>query len=361
MGYPRWEAGVLILGPWAERERFWGGGGPGPCPPSDKVRRPLPLRLRVGPYSWGLRLGGRAQSRPPLAVGERVRRSMKGSDRRLFVAASYLEVAGARPSHLLTLTIPASTWSVIPKEIRPGVFARARHEFFRRLAQHVRRRLHVPLAFLRWDEFTKAGVPHVHALLDLGGRLPQKDWEHLAREWVPEAWRRALRGAGLPIRRAPRTRLEALRHPDMRYAKSYAVKSSGSGGKAHQHRLPYPGRWGRSWDVGGPWRVLLREMRQEDHLGPEVVRLQGDALDLLVLQEALSELGAPVSLLSDFLPAVQVAAGPEPGTGEVLRRRLGRFWRSPSHREALFSALSLAGLLPPPFPSSASSSVVVPP
>lgn len=269
---------------------------------------------------------------------------------RLGVAVGYTRVLGLTPSHLLTLTIPLDAWTSLPQRARPLAYRKARSVFLHRFRQFLKRS-RLPWAGLRWDEFMGNGTPHLHALFDLGGRLPNTIWEKVARAWVPVAWEKALKEAGFTLRKSPRTQFHALRFGAIGYAVDYA-----SGGKKKkQKRFPFPGEWGRTWDLLGRWREEVRLARRADQHAPSV---PVDPLSVLVLMEALQQLALGGSenamrLVSRWLPLAQLVEsvfGGEVDPGEVLRSYASGFWRE-GDREVLREALSMADLpivVPPP-------------
>jgi hypothetical protein len=253
---------------------------------------------------------------------------MRGSLRRMAEATEMLELVGAEPSHMLTLTIPLDAWEAVKS---PRAWAEAKARFWRRWVYWARKHGYGRVGYFHWVEFTKKGVPHLHALFDLGGRLEAEAWETLARELIPTWWLKALREAGFPVESPPRTRLEALRHRDFRYARSYALKRE-------QKDFPFPGAWGRAWDTGGSWREELARARRRD--AEEAVSVCMDTLDWIVFKEALLEVMlrrgiwvvprslVPFALMSDF---PQYAAS--------------RVHSSPEARSLLIEALLLTGKL----------------
>ena len=336
---------------------------PGPRPLSIKLSRPLqeyPYRARFGPYRWAARWTWRGASPYTLEVpvGPRVRRWMDGSLARMAIALGYLQVLRLQPTHLLTLTVPRDTWYALPRDLRPQAYRKARAIFLHRLQQALRRKWKLPWAGLRWDEFQKNGVPHLHAYLDLGGKLPQETWEKLARGWIPQAWRGALEAAGFVLNVTPRTRLEYLRRAGTGYALGYAVSHSLR--KAHQKRFPYPGEWGRTWDFFGGWRGAVGAARRADRSAP-VVTLDLDQMLLLYLAMHDRALGAIsegeyelARLLSSWLPLFQVviaiAGGEPPDPDEVLRPYVGGFWRGEGEKELfrrIWEARQAEEVLPP--------------
>ena len=349
LGYPYVaQDGRVVLAPWS-----WDWQTYGPCPfPINVSGRGLgvPVRARFGPYRWTARWTWRGASSLPLEVrvGSRVRRHMEGSLARLAIALGYLRVLGLQPSHLLTLTIPRDAWFALPEDLRPKAYRAARQAFLHRFRQFLERQ-GLPWSGLRWDEFQRSGVPHMHAYLALGGRLPSPIWERLARSWIPVAWSKALQEAGFPVANIlPRTRLEHLRSSGTAYATGYAMAHSLR--KAHQKKFPYEAEWGRTWDLFGGWREALRKARSSDRQAPTVSL---DLLDLLVLFEALVEVGAPIGLLSRWLPLVQLVKGvlgDDLARDEVTRAWVGGFWMK-GEREAFQRAWKLADLPPLSLPS----------
>ena len=349
LGYPYVaQDGRVVLAPWS-----WDWQTYGPCLLAINVSGRglgVPVRARFGPYRWTARWTWRGSSSLPLEVrvGPRIRRHMEGSLARMAVALGYLRVLRLEPTHLLTLTIPLGVWQSLPQPARPLAYRQARQVFLHRFRQFLKR-YGLPWAGLRWDEFQKNGAPHLHAYLDLGGRLSDRSWEKVARSWIPVAWSKALQEAGFPVANIlPRTRLEHLRSSGMSYALGYAMAHSLR--KAHQKKFPYEAEWGRTWDLFGSWREALREARALDRQAPTVVL---DLLDLLVLYQALEEVEAPVMLRARWLPLVQLIRGVL-GEGlsrdEVVRAWVGGFWME-AEREAFRRAWKLADLPPLSLPS----------
>lgn len=287
-----------LLTPWFRRsglllriygeEGAWGDAweevGPPPKPDSWGLGacRPFNIadnrgwRLRLTPHRLTLRWAGRWKGRagrPPEHTGER--RSLAGSLRRMTEATRALEAAGIRPTHLLTLTLPPDVWERLPSDAeRIARWRGAHRKFLGALAKRLRRGGYSP-AWFWWVEFQGARkAPHLHLLLDLGGRLPDEEFRGWT-AWLTAEWGRAL---GVPAPYA--TRIEALRKAgpdgrgDFRYARAYAAKP-------RQKELPFPGPWGRTWGVGGPWRELLRDVRS----APASSWVLGDAEVVAVLLE----------------------------------------------------------------------------
>lgn len=233
---PRWD-----------KERSEGGA----CPIADISDKPGRWYLRVNRY--GISVGLRHRSRSRVA-GENtgLRRSMARSLSRLSWATHVLEHHGVRPTHMITLTLPPEAWEKRIEELGRDeavrLFLQARARFLDALRQRLRRGGGSGswLWFLEFQE--RRGAPHVHILLDLGGRLSSEEYQDWVK-WVEAEWSRAL---GVPTPYA--TRVEFLRKGDFRYARKYAAKPK-------QKSFPFPARWGRSWGVAGYWRELLRESR----------------------------------------------------------------------------------------------------
>jgi hypothetical protein len=173
-------------------------------------------------------------------------------------ATRYLEAAGIRPTHMLTLTLPPRVWErVIASEGRDEAVARYRRALTRFMdaLRHKLKRGGYSGSWFWWVEFQRRGAPHVHLLLDLGGKLTREAWAEWA-EWLTRAWAGAYEEDPAVFRAS--TRIEALRFGDLRYARAYALKTK-------QKEFPFSARWGRSWGVAGPWARALREAVREDH------------------------------------------------------------------------------------------------
>lgn len=183
---------------------------------------------------------------------------MRRSLARMARATRYLEVAGIRPTHMITLTLPPKVWEeVISSEGRDEAVARYRRALARFL-DALRKRLErggYTGSWFWWVEFQKRGAPHIHLLVDLGDRLPEADFRAWA-DWLTRAWARAYREDPEVFRAA--TRIEALRFGDLRYARAYATK-------VRQKDFPFEAKWGRSWGVAGPWAEALRNVVKEDY------------------------------------------------------------------------------------------------
>lgn len=253
---------------------------------------------------------------------------MAGSLRRMAEATEILELLGVEPSHMLTLTLPVDVWEAVKG---PRAWAKAKARFWRKWVYWSRKNGYKGAGYFHWVEFTKKGVPHLHALFDLGGYLDGAEWEKLARELIPTWWLEALQEAGFPIEKPPRTRLEALRHRDFRYARSYALKP-------HQKEFPFAGPWGRSWDTGGSWREKLREARRRDT--EEAVSIPMDTLDWLVFKEALLEV-----MLRRGVYVVPRSLVPFVVMSEFPQYAASRVHSSPEARSLLVEALLLTGKL----------------
>lgn len=229
------------------------GSGEGACPIvniSDKRRGKW--LVRVNQFGLSVRLvSGSGVRTPPGHNG--LRQRMAGSLARLGWATHVLESSGVMPTHMLTLTLPPAAWEKRIEELGRDeavrLFLQARAKFLDALRRRLRR------AGFRGDwlwflEFQgKRQAPHVHILLDLGGPLPEEAYREWV-DWITEEWSRVL---GVPAPYA--TRLESLRKADFRYVRKYASKAT-------QKELPFPAKWGRSWDTAGSWREILREARR---------------------------------------------------------------------------------------------------
>jgi hypothetical protein len=154
---------------------------------------------------------------------------------------------------MITLTLPPQAWEEkiqkIGEEVAVAEYLQARHRFLDTLARRLSRQGY-PGGWLWFQEFQeKRGAPHIHIILDLGGFLPQNEYQSW-KEWLTREWSRVL---GVPAPYA--TRIEALKKRDFRYTRKYASKPK-------QKNFPFPARWGRSWDTAGPWREILRQSRR---------------------------------------------------------------------------------------------------
>jgi hypothetical protein len=243
-------------------------------------------------------------------------------------ATEILELQGAEPSHMLTLTLPVDAWEAVKD---PAAWAKAKARFWRKWVYWSRKNGYKGAGYFHWEEFTKKGVPHLHALFDLGGRLDDAEWEELARELIPRWWLEALQEAGFPVSAPPRTRLEALRHRDFRYARSYALKRE-------QKEFPFAGPWGRSWDTGGSWREELRQARRRDT--EEAISIPMDTLDWIVFKEALLEV-----MLRRGVYVVPRSLVPFVAMSEYPQYAASRVHSSPEARSLLVEALLLTGKL----------------
>lgn len=184
-------------------------------------------------------------------------------------ATRYLEVAGARPTHMLTLTLPPVVWEEVISsegaEVAVARYRRALARFMDTLRKRLRRGGYTGSWFW-WVEFQRRGAPHVHLLVDLGDRLPEADFRAWA-EWLTGAWARAWEADPGTFRAS--TRIEALRFQDLRYARAYAVKPGQKG-------FPFPAPWGRSWGVAGAWARALREAVRKDYEAASRYVLEAD-------------------------------------------------------------------------------------
>jgi hypothetical protein len=202
-------------------------------------------------YPWGAQVRplGKPQSPPPVP-GSRERRSLAGSIRRLVRLTLTLEELDAPPpTHLITLTLAPGAWEELPDdEARLSRWRDALDRFLHALRMRLSR-WGEDWAYMFWLEFQQSrspAAPHLHLLARIG-ELDAEAWREWA-DWIEEAWKRALGG----IR--SRTRIEALREPDFRYARAYASKPE-------QKTLPFPGNWGRAYGVAGVWRAYARQVR----------------------------------------------------------------------------------------------------
>lgn len=208
--------------------------------------------VRVNQFGLSVRLvSGSGVRTPPGHNG--LRQRMAGSLARLGWATHVLESSGVVPTHMLTLTLPPEAWEKRIEELGRDeavrLFLQARAKFLDALRKRLGRS-GASGSWLWFLEFQgKRQAPHVHILLDLGGYLPSEDYRDWV-EWVTAEWSRAL---GVPAPHA--TRLESLRRADFRYVRKYASKAT-------QKEFPFPAKWGRSWDVAGSWREILREARR---------------------------------------------------------------------------------------------------
>jgi hypothetical protein len=249
------------------RLRYLGGGGAGPHPPPGALQRPggggsrslshsvhksHKPEWRVRVYAWGTQVRPleRPQSPPPVPES-RERRSLAGSIRRLVRLTLTLEELGAPPpTHLITLTLAPEAWEELPDdETRLARWRSALDRFLHALRMRLSRwgEDWAYLFFLEFQQNRSPAAPHLHILARIG-ELDAEAWRDWA-DWIEEAWKRALGG----IR--SRTRIEALREPDFRYARAYASKPE-------QKALPFPGNWGRAYGVAGVWRAYARQVRQ---------------------------------------------------------------------------------------------------
>lgn len=264
-------------------------------------------RIRLTPYRLSVRFCGRRLSaRPPEGgyTGQRV--SLARSIRRMAEAIRIMEAVGpVRPTHMVTLTLPPEVWGDVRRRGRyrvikrgrvrrrtGGVFGhienwkRAKMQFLDALKKRLKRGGY-PVAWFWWVEFQeKRGAPHLHLLLDLGGRLPEDAYQEWA-TWITREWEAAL---GVPAPWA--TRIEALRVPGFAYAMAYARKPE-------QKRLPFPGPWGRTWGVAGEWAELVRGGRR----APASTWVVSDAEAVGVVLEVVHrarEVGIPEDQITAF-------------------------------------------------------------
>jgi hypothetical protein len=198
---------------------------------------------------------------------------MAASQRRL-AEASWLLEGHAEPSHMLTLTLPKQVWEGLPSnEARLELWTSALDRFLNALRVRLNRRFGVgEWGWLQWLEFQRRGAPHLHVLMDLGGRLPEEDYAEWT-AWITWAWSAAL---GVPAPFA--TRFEGLRKRDFRYVRAYVFGSK----KAPQKALPFPGPWGRTWDVAGKWRKALRYERRRLQQESSTYEINRAALEALI-------------------------------------------------------------------------------
>jgi hypothetical protein len=249
------------------RLRYLQGEGRGPHPLPGALERPggggsrsLSLSVhksdkpgwRVRVYPWGTQVRplGKPQSPPPVPES-RERRSLAGSIRRLVRLTLTLEELDAPPpTHLVTLTLAPEAWEELPDdEARVSRWRAALDRFLDDFRKRLARWTGGDWAYLFFLEFQQnrsPAAPHLHILARIG-ELDAEAWREWA-DWVEETWKRALGG----IR--SRTRIEALREPDFRYARAYASKPE-------QKALPFPGNWGRAYGVAGVWRAYARQVR----------------------------------------------------------------------------------------------------
>jgi hypothetical protein len=250
------------------RLRYLHGEGRGPHSPPGALQRPggveprsLSLSVhkshkpewRVRVYPWGAQVRplGKPQSPPPVPES-RERYSLAGSVRRLVRLTLTLEELDAPPpTHLVTLTLAPEAWEELPDDgLRLSRWRDALDRFLHALRMRLARWTGGDWAYLFFLEFQQnrsPAAPHLHILARIG-ELDDEAWREWA-DWVEETWKRALGG----IR--SRTRIEALREPDFRYARAYASKPG-------QKALPFPGNWGRAYGVAGVWRPYARQVRQ---------------------------------------------------------------------------------------------------
>jgi len=227
-----------------------GGGGSRSLSLSVHKSHRLKWRLRVYPWGAQVRPLPKPQSPPPLPES-RERRSLAGSIRRLVRLTLTLEELGAPlPTHLITLTLAPEAWEELPDdEARLSRWRSALDRFLHALRMRLSRwgEDWAYLFFLEFQQNRSPAAPHLHILARIG-ELDDEAWRDWA-DWIEETWKRALGG----IR--SRTRIEALREPDFRYARAYASKPE-------QKALPFPGNWGRAYGVAGVWRAYARQVRQ---------------------------------------------------------------------------------------------------
>jgi hypothetical protein len=160
------------------------------------------------------------------------------------------ELDAPPPTHLITLTLAPQAWEELPDdEARLSRWRSALDRFLHALRMRLSRwgEDWAYLFFLEFQQNRSPAAPHLHILARIG-ELDAEAWRDWA-DWIEETWKRALGG----IR--SRTRIEALRQPDFRYARAYASKPE-------QKALPFPGNWGRAYGVAGVWRAYARQVRQ---------------------------------------------------------------------------------------------------
>jgi hypothetical protein len=246
--YLQGEGGGLHPSPGALQRP--GGGGSRSLSLSVHKSHRLKWRLRVYPWGTQVRPLGKPQSPPPMP-GSRERRSLAGSIRRLVRLTLTLEELDAPPpTHLITLTLAPGAWEELPDdEARLSRWRAALDRFLHALRMRLSRwgEDWAYLFFLEFQQNRSPAAPHLHILARIG-ELDAEAWREWA-DWIEEAWKRALGG----IR--SRTRIEALREPDFRYARAYASKPE-------QKALPFAGNWGRAYGVAGVWRAYARQVRQ---------------------------------------------------------------------------------------------------
>lgn len=204
--------------------------------------------LSADAYGLRLRYAPPSQSRHPLSGWDGLRRSLGRSLMRMVEVATYLEHHSVAPSHMITLTLPPEAWENLDRDEALERFKRARMLFLKALSARLAS-LGFSSSYFWWLEIQKRGAPHIHLLLDLGGRLSPRDYEAWC-AWVSAEWSRAL-GVEAPYA----TRFELLFHRDFRYLKAYVRK-------VHQKSLPFPGRWGKTYGLGGRWLEIVREARR---------------------------------------------------------------------------------------------------
>lgn len=280
------------------------GSGEGACPIADISDRPGRWYLRVNRY--GISVGLRHRSRSRVA-GENtgLRRSMARSLSRLSWATHVLEHHGITPTHMITLTLPPAAWErrieELGREEAVRLFLEARARFLDALRQRLRRGGGSG-SWLWFLEFQgKRGAPHVHILLDLGGRLPSEEYQDWVK-WVEAEWSRAL---GVPTPYA--TRVEFLRKGDFRYARKYATKPK-------QKSFPFPARWGRSWGTAGYWRELLRESRHTptstyEFSSEELWRVLRSFYEVLAYQVPVFQVALTLRSIVEGVPGPNVYRG----------------------------------------------------
>lgn len=174
-----------------------------------------------------------------------------GSIYRFRRALAILYEGGARPTHMVTLTLPGAHWPVVLA--RNGGWLAVKNRFLKLLRKYLEQEW-PGVSVLWFQEVQKRGAPHLHLLMDFGP-LSDEDWREVA-DTIEALW-------AYVLGEKARTRVERLRRPDFGYAGKYASKAA-------QKRSQGPAlRAGKWWGLIGPWRAYMRS-----HRAPLVMRLE---------------------------------------------------------------------------------------
>lgn len=181
--------------------------------------------------------------------------------KRIIKYTSMLEFFGAEPTHLLTLTLPASRFERLSDEDKVKTWVYAKAYFFKALQKKLARE--VPdYGYFASQEFQTRGAPHLHLLIKLF-KMSKRTWRRWLR-WFVKEWKKALKWSEKIDGKYPSQGVDfqKLRYKDFRYARAYMTKNE-------QKEAPFEANWGRWWSVAGTFRLKNVSKQYDFKLSPE--------------------------------------------------------------------------------------------